>query len=137
MLGLCFDAMMNDGRHIDFEIILPVQYDTFREAEQGNIHARLERQERETVISLYQVEGFDHINAKWDYILLKTIRWRDRADYKCFIQKKEKSSKGCISVSTDFEACGMKFDDILCRLTKKDEFLLGSPDHWFKPASAF
>ena len=56
MVGLGFSDLMKDGRYISFSILMPVQFNTEREAVEGQNYffARMEYLDKEVVINIYE-----------------------------------------------------------------------------------
>ncbi|NFI08782.1 hypothetical protein FDF97_15755 [Clostridium botulinum] len=132
MLGLTFSDRMNDGRDISFDILLPIQFNTEKEAadNQGLFFAKMEYLDQNVVINIYEQDESLGKNHK----IVKTIQWKDFYSYKCSITRKESIGKLCIYPMIDEEPCAEKFDTILKGLTEEKAFSLQCLAYWVEPA---
>lgn len=132
MLGLTFSDRMNDGRDISFDILLPIQFNTEKEAvdNQGLFFARMEYLDENVVISIYEKDEILEKNHK----IINTIQWKDFYYYKCSITRKESIGKLCIDPMIDEEPCAERFDKILKKLTTRETFSLQCLAYWVEPA---
>lgn len=116
MVELGFSDLMKDSRHISFSILIPVQFNTEREAVEGQNYffARMEYLDKEVVINIYE----KNMDLQGDSKIIKTIRWEDyySYSYECSIQKENCIGKLCIDAMSDEEPCSEKFDVIFNKL---------------------
>ena len=114
MVELGFSDLMKDDRCISFSILIPVQFNTEREAVEGQNYffARMEYLDKEVVINIYE----KNMDLQGDSKIIKTIRWEDYYSYECSIQKENCIGKLCIDAMSDEEPCSEKFDVIFNKL---------------------
>ncbi|NFA60088.1 hypothetical protein EXM63_02515 [Clostridium botulinum] len=131
MLGLTFSDRMNDGRDISFDILLPIQFNTEKEAvdNQCLFFARMEYLDRNIVINIYEKDKILEKNHK----IITTIQWENFYYYKCSITRKESIGKLCIDPMIDEEPCSEKFNTILKGLTEEKSFSLQCLAYWVEP----
>ncbi|KEI95009.1 hypothetical protein N496_18755 (plasmid) [Clostridium botulinum A2B3 87] len=132
MLGLTFSDRMNDGRDISFDILLPIQFNTEKEAvdNQCLFFAKMEYLDGNIVINIYEKDD----SLEKNYKIINTIQWKDSYSYKCSITRKESIGKLYIDPMTDEEPCAEKFDTILKGLTEEKTFSLQCLAYWVEPA---
>lgn len=131
MIGLVFSDRMYDDRDIAFDILLPVQFKSKKQAvdNEGLFFARMEHSAEEVLINIYE-KDIKHEDAK----IIKTIHWENFYSYKCHITREKSIGKISIDPVIDEEPCAEKFEVILKKLTKKDSFSLQCLAYWVEPA---
>lgn len=135
MVGLSFSDRMYDDRDIAFDIVMPIQFKSKKQAvdNQGLFFARMEYsdKEKEVVINIYSYgTGLKSRQSE----IIKTIKWCDFYSYKCSTTREKSIGKIIIDPAIDEEPCAEKFEVILKKLTKKDSFSLQSLAYWVEPA---
>ncbi|ACA57387.1 hypothetical protein FDC45_08995 [Clostridium botulinum] len=132
MLELNFSDRMNNGRDISFDILVPIQFNTEKEAIENQVFffAKIEYLDKDVVINIYEKDK----NLEKNYKIIKTIQWKDFYSYKCSITRKESIGKVCIDPMIDEEPCSERFDTILKGLTEEKSFSLQCLAYWVEPA---
>ncbi|MCH4200924.1 MAG: hypothetical protein LKF87_11295 [Clostridium tyrobutyricum] len=131
MLGLVLSDRMKNGRDIAFDILIPIQFNSEKEATDNQVlfFAKMEYLKKDVVINIYE-KDIKHEDAK----IIKTIHWENFYYYECHTTRKESIGKFGIDPEIDEEPCSEKFDSILKNLTKKKSFSLQSLAYWVEPA---